>query len=92
MCKYACFAHGRNNDAVASHRMNERGPGFILWQQNPDYTPYSCHRMKMTVMAFILRPKKKDDPHESSLFSVGVRCGARTHDTQNHNLVLYQLN
>ena len=22
----------------------------------------------------------------------GVRCGARTHDTQNHNLVLYQLN
>ena len=23
---------------------------------------------------------------------VGVRCGARTHDTQNHNLVLYQLN
>ena len=21
-----------------------------------------------------------------------VRCGARTHDTQNHNLVLYQLN
>ena len=26
------------------------------------------------------------------LISVGVRCGARTHDTQNHNLVLYQLN
>ena len=24
--------------------------------------------------------------------SLGVRCGARTHDTQNHNLVLYQLN
>ena len=22
----------------------------------------------------------------------GVRYGARTHDTQNHNLVLYQLN
>ncbi len=21
-----------------------------------------------------------------------VRCGARTHDNQNHNLVLYQLN
>ncbi len=24
--------------------------------------------------------------------ALGVRCGARTHDTQNHNLVLYQLN
>ena len=27
-----------------------------------------------------------------SLFTFGVSYGARTHDTQNHNLVLYQLN
>ena len=34
--------------------------------------------------------KKKASRKGGFLF--GVRCGARTHDTQNHNLVLYQLN
>ncbi len=32
----------------------------------------------------------KEGSHPAALF--GVRYGARTHDTQNHNLVLYQLN
>ena len=46
--------------------------------------------------------KKRSSPHrgktkrerleKSFSFQFGVRCGARTHDTQNHNLVLYQLN
>ena len=38
-----------------------------------------------------LAPQMKKPPGEGGL-SFGVRCGARTHDTQNHNLVLYQLN
>ena len=28
----------------------------------------------------------------TGLLHFGVRCGARTPDNQNHNLVLYQLN
>ena len=37
--------------------------------------------------------KTKRERHQKSFsFQFGVRCGARTHDTQNHNLVLYQLN
>ena len=35
---------------------------------------------------------KKRTTSKSFSFQFGVRCGARTHDTQNHNLVLYQLN
>ena len=39
------------------------------------------------------RGKTKRERHQKSFsFQFGVRCGARTHDTQNHNLVLYQLN
>ena len=34
--------------------------------------------------------KKRRGLRDADLF--GVRCGARTHDTQTHNLVLYQLN
>ena len=37
------------------------------------------------------RAPKQKPPGEGG-FCFGVRCGARTHDTQNHNLVLYQLN
>ena len=49
-------------------------------------------------------PKQKRPPHREAFLVLGcdvglepttpfgVRCGARTHDTQNHNLVLYQLN
>ena len=36
--------------------------------------------------------KKESDSKKSLSYPLGVRCGARTHDTQNHNLVLYQLN
>ena len=40
-----------------------------------------------------LQGKEKRERLEKSFSSpFGVRCGARTHDTQNHNLVLYQLN
>ena len=40
-----------------------------------------------------LHGKEKRERLEKSFSSpFGVRCGARTHDTQNHNLVLYQLN
>lgn len=38
------------------------------------------------------RMKKEETEKSASSFFCGVRCGARTHDNQNHNLVLYQLN
>ena len=37
-------------------------------------------------------PKTRTTPGKIRGLQEGVRCGARTHDTQNHNLVLYQLN
>ena len=42
--------------------------------------------------ARLIGENKKRTTSKSFSFQFGVRCGARTHDTQNHNLVLYQLN
>ena len=44
---------------------------------------YKAHKTK---------PVKQSNPRNPPRVAAGVRCGARTHDTQNHNLVLYQLN
>ena len=57
-----------------------------------------CNRTRWRADSEMWNPKRGKDMENtkkaafSGRLCVGVRCGARTHDTQNHNLVLYQLN
>ena len=66
---------------------------FIASRFGQRWKNYSNIQNKLPVRKTLYQGKMKEDELESRPRShFGVRCGARTHDNQNHNLVLYQLN
>ena len=75
--RYMDKLYNTQQETAEARRLPGPGPGVSIMPPVP-----SSYREK----------KKENDSKNRSLSHFGVRCGARTHDTQNHNLVLYQLN
>ena len=74
-----------NNDNLCKDKEINHLQGF-----HPTKCPLAQNGPSAAVDWCGSRNRKKAPPE--SRRRLWVRCGARTHDTQNHNLVLYQLN
>ena len=79
----------KKEKGIACNESHKRQKGEDCPQRMPQLPEKRASAKRVARLA---GENKKRTTSKSFSFQFGVRCGARTHDTQNHNLVLYQLN